>query len=229
MNSAIIVDSLVKKYGSLTAVDDISFEVPTGSTFALLGTNGAGKSTTISCLTALKRPTSGSIQVNEYSIGRDDRKIRQAIGVVFQESLLDPILTVKENLEIRASLYGLTKVEAKSSIRRLSKLLDIREFIDRRYGNLSGGQKRRVDIVRALLHDPKILFLDEPTTGLDPDSRERVWETVLNLQRTLNLTVFLTTHYMEETEQAEEVCIVDHGRIVCFWDPGNSTRRAQSG
>ena len=128
-------------------------------------------------------------------------------------------------MEIRASLYGLTKVEAKSSIRRLSKLLDIREFIDRRYGNLSGGQKRRVDIVRALLHDPKILFLDEPTTGLDPDSRERVWETVLNLQRTLNLTVFLTTHYMEETEQAEEVCIVDHGRIVASGTP--ATLRAE--
>jgi multidrug/hemolysin transport system ATP-binding protein len=215
----ITVNRLVKKYGSHTAVDGLSFEVAKGSTFAFLGTNGAGKTTTIGCLTTLKAPTSGEISVLGHEVGRGDKQIRRDIGVVFQESLLDAILTVRENLLIRASLYGMSKAAAGRRIGELCEVLDVEEFSDRRYGRLSGGQQRRVDIVRALLHSPSILFLDEPTTGLDPDSREKVWQTVMELQRTFGLTIFLTTHYMAETERADQVRIIDRGKIVAAGTP----------
>ncbi|MBE1523509.1 ABC transporter ATP-binding protein [Nesterenkonia lutea] len=215
----ISVSGLTKRYGSHTAVDDLSFDVDEGSTFAFLGTNGAGKSTTISCLTTLKRPTSGEVSVLGHRVGHSDRRIRRSIGVVFQDSLLDPILSVRENLLIRGSLYGMSSAAARRRMGELSEVLEVEEFLDQRYGSLSGGQRRRADIVRALLHDPKLLFLDEPTTGLDPDSRERVWDTVTELQRSLGLTIFLTTHYMEETERADQVFIIDHGRIVASGTP----------
>jgi len=218
--AVVAVDGLVKRYGSHTAVDDLSFEVEEGSTFAFLGTNGAGKSTTIGCLTTLKRPTSGEVTVLGHRLGANDRLIRQSTGVVFQDSLLDPILSVRENLLIRGSLYGIPAKTIKRRVEELSEVLEVEEFIDRRYGRLSGGQRRRADIVRALMHDPKLLFLDEPTTGLDPDSREKVWKTITELQRTLGLTIFLTTHYMEETERADQVAIIDHGRIVAAGTPG---------
>jgi multidrug/hemolysin transport system ATP-binding protein len=215
----ISVQNLVKSYGSVRAVDDVSFDVEDGATFAFLGTNGAGKSTTINCITTLKAPTSGSVRVAGLEVGRHDIDIRKSIGVVFQESLLDPALSVRENLLLRAAFYGIDSKEALRRIGELSELLELGEFLGRRYKNLSGGQRRRADIVRALLHRPRILFLDEPTTGLDPDSRERVWSTVVDLQQNLELTVFLTTHYMEEAERSDLVAIIDHGRIVTSGTP----------
>ncbi len=215
----ISVRSLVKSYGDVRAVDDVSFDVTPGTTFAFLGTNGAGKSTTISCITTLKSVTSGEIHVAGMRVGKDDLQIRRAIGVVFQESLLDPALSVKENLALRASFYGIDSGTTRERIEGLSTLLDLEEFLTRSYAKLSGGQKRRADIARALIHQPRILFLDEPTTGLDPDSRDRVWSTILDLQKRLRLTVFLTTHYMEEAERADRIAIIDHGRIVTSGTP----------
>lgn len=228
MNPIISVENLSKVYGTVTAVDDVSFTVAPATTFAFLGTNGAGKSTTIGCITSLLEPTSGNIVVDGKRVGRDDREIRNSIGVVFQESLLDPILTVRENLLLRTKFYGLSRPTAIERIDELCSLLELETFIDRGYRKLSGGQKRRADIVRALLHRPSILFLDEPTTGLDPESRERVWATVTELQRGLNLTVFLTTHYMQETEVADSVRIINRGRIVAEGTPSELRARYAS-
>ncbi len=218
MITAIKVKNLQKKYGNVSAVNDISFEVKRGSVFAFLGTNGAGKSTTISCLTTTTAPTNGEIIINGKVIGKDDNHIREDIGVVFQSSLLDPTLTVRENLEYRATFYGLGKKSAER-IKELSDLIDLGSFIDRPYGPLSGGQKRRADIARALLHNPSILFLDEPTAGLDPKSREQVWQTIYQLQASIGLTVFLTTHYMEETERADDVYVINKGKKIASGTP----------
>ncbi|RDH10255.1 ABC transporter ATP-binding protein [Tsukamurella pulmonis] len=215
----ISVRNLIKTYGDVRAVDGVSFDVAAGSTFAFLGTNGAGKSTTISCITTLKSITSGTVHVAGMQVGEQDLDIRRAIGVVFQESLLDPALSVQENLALRATFYGIDGTAARERIAALSSLLGLEEFLARRYKALSGGQKRRADIARALIHQPRILFLDEPTTGLDPDSRDRVWSTILDLQKRLRLTVFLTTHYMEEAERADRIAIIDHGRIVTAGTP----------
>ena len=222
MNTITVTD-LVKKYGSVKAVNGTNFAVEEGSFFALLGTNGAGKSTTISCLTTILPPSSGEIRVNGHLIGQDNDAIRREIGVVFQASLLDDLLTVRENLNSRASFYRIADIS--KAIRDLAESLDLNDFLDQRYGTLSGGQKRRADIARALVHKPKILFLDEPTTGLDPESRHSVWNTIKSLQETTNLTVFLTTHYMQETEQAHQVCIMNKGTIIASGTP--QTLRAQ--
>lgn len=218
MSTTIEVRNLHKQYGKVNAVNDISFEVKRGSVFAFLGTNGAGKSTTISCLTTATAPSGGEIVINGKTIGKDDDRIREDIGVVFQSSLLDPTLTVRENLEYRATFYGLGK-KSNERIKELSGLIDLKSFIDRRYGTLSGGQKRRVDIARALLHNPSILFLDEPTAGLDPKSREQVWQTIFQLKSSTGLTVFLTTHYMEETERADDVYVINKGKKIASGTP----------
>ena len=218
MTVAIAVKNLVKQYAGIEVVRDISFEVPTGSVFAFLGTNGAGKSTTINCIVTTLRPTGGEIHVNGKRIGRDDTSIKKDIGVVFQSSLLDPLLTVRENLEVRGSMYAHIP-KNNNRINELVRLVDMEDFIDQRYGKLSGGQKRRVDIARALFHDPSILFLDEPTAGLDPKSRENVWQLIRNLQKKQGKTVFLTTHYMEETENADMVAILNRGEIVSTGTP----------
>lgn len=168
-NNVVTVKGLTKKYKNITAVNNISLSIQKGSIFAFLGTNGAGKSTTINILTTALKPTAGEVEVAGYRLGRDDAKIRQATGVVFQQSLLDPLLTVRENLQVRASFYHIKDFQKK--VGELSKLVGLEGFIDRRYGKLSGGQRRRADIARALIHTPEILFLDEPTTGLDPKSR----------------------------------------------------------
>jgi multidrug/hemolysin transport system ATP-binding protein len=217
MSSAITVAHLTKRYGTFTAVDDISFEVEKGSVFGFLGPNGAGKSTTIGCLTAVLQKDGGSVRINDHELGQNDIDIHRSIGVVFQNSLLDGQLTVQENLRIRASFYGVTDVDKR--ITTLAQLIDLQSFLSQRYGMLSGGQRRRVDIARALLHKPDILFLDEPTTGLDPQSREKVWETVYDLQSKIGLTVFLTTHYMEEAEHAAMVYVIDGGQIVAHDTP----------
>ena len=215
---AIIVKDLVKKYGDLTAVNGISFEVEKGSVFAFLGTNGSGKSTTIGCITTTNKINSGNITVNGHKVGVDDDAIRREIGVVFQTSLLDALLTVRENIASRAAFYNLG-IDVNARIAELSKTLDLDAFLDQRYGTLSGGQKRRADIARALVHKPNILFLDEPTAGLDPASRENVWQTIYGLQKKSGLTVFLTTHYMEETERADMVYVINDGNYVASGTP----------
>lgn len=218
IKSAISVRNLVKKYDTIEVVRDISFDVPSGSIFAFLGTNGAGKSTTINCLVTTLEPTGGEILIDGKRIGKDDVAIKQKIGVVFQSSLLDPELTVRENLAMRGSLY-LPKEKLVGRINELITLIDMGDFVDRSYGKLSGGQRRRADIARALLHDPSILFLDEPTTGLDPKSRETVWTLIRGLQKKQGKTIFLTTHYMEETENADSVAILNQGRIISIGTP----------
>ena len=211
---AIEVRGLTKKYREKVAVDDISFTVPDGGVFAFVGTNGAGKSTTIGCLTTTLTFDAGEVRVHGHDVRRDADRVRDSIGVVFQESLLDPLLTARENLRLRGRLSRLRSTRLEERISELSDLIDLDEFLDRRYGVLSGGQRRRVDIARALLHAPAVLFLDEPTAGLDPASRSIVWSTLHELASRDDFTVFLTTHYLEETEEASRVCIIDEGRIV---------------
>lgn len=226
MSDIITAQHIVKKFHDLTAVNDISFSVKAGTIFAFLGTNGAGKSTTINMLTTALKPTSGSVTIDGHMLGSDDDAIRKKIGVVFQQSILDPLLTVQENIAVRASFYGLT--DAAERIGELSELLDLGDFLNRRYGTLSGGQKRRADIARALIHEPAILFLDEPTAGLDPKSREDVWRAIYDLKKTSNLTVFLTTHYLEETERADDVYIINKGEIVASGTPQSLRSRYTS-
>jgi multidrug/hemolysin transport system ATP-binding protein len=221
----IYVRGLTKSYGSVVAVNDLSFEVPTGSLFAFLGTNGAGKTTTISCLTTLLQPDSGTVTIEGKVVGRNNQAIRPLLGVVFQASILDSLLSVRENLMLKGSFYGVSNLG--NRIDELAELIGLTGFLGQRYGTLSGGQKRRADIARALLHSPRFLFLDEPTAGLDPQSRENVWSTVAHIRETLGLTVLLTTHYMEETENATDVTIIDRGSIVAQGTP-RSLRRDHS-
>ncbi len=209
-------------------MEDISFDVPTGSVFAFLGANGAGKSTTIGCITTTLSPSSGSIRVNGADVAREAHAVRKSIGVVFQASILDPLLSVRENLTSRAGFYSIPSRAAKARVDQLSELVGLGSFLDRRYGDLSGGQKRRADIARALVHDPSVLFLDEPTAGLDPQSREQIWSAVHGLREARGTTVFLTTHYMEETERADEVCIIDQGRVVAGGTPAELRSRYSS-
>jgi multidrug/hemolysin transport system ATP-binding protein len=211
---AIDVTGLTKRYREKVAVDDISFSVADGGVFAFVGTNGAGKSTTIGCLTTVLPFDAGEVRVRGYDVRRDGERVRDAIGVVFQESLLDPLLTVRENLRLRGRLSRVARGSLDAKITEMSGLIGLDEFLNQRYGKLSGGQRRRVDIARALLHEPAVLFLDEPTAGLDPASRAVVWSTLHELSSRGDLTVFLTTHYLEETEEAARVCIIDDGRLV---------------
>jgi multidrug/hemolysin transport system ATP-binding protein len=222
---AVEVTRLTKRFGDLTAVDALSLSVPDASVFAFVGRNGAGKSTTINCLTTILQADAGEARVVGFDVNRDASAVRARIGVVFQESVLDPALTARENLRIRARLSQMDRREADLRITELAALIDIGEFLDRRYKTLSGGQRRRVDIARALLHRPDVLFLDEPTAGLDPASRASVWSTIQELRHQGGLTVFLTTHYLEETEEADEVCIIDRGRVVAEGTPAQLRER----
>ncbi len=219
MKNIIEVKDLFKSYGLIKAIDGIDFYVEEGSLFAFLGPNGAGKSTTINILSTLLTSDKGSINVNGYNIGESDDDIRSSIGIVFQDGVLDSLLTVKENIETRGSFYGLSKTELHKRIDAALDVTGIKSLANRRYGSLSGGQRRRTDIARALIHKPKILFLDEPTTGLDPQTRRNVWETIKALQEKENMTVFLTTHYMEEAEEADYVVVIDEGKIVAKGTP----------
>lgn len=216
---SIEVVDLCRDYGARRAVHDLSLSVPAGSVFAFLGENGAGKSTTIGCITTTLIPTSGSITVNGYDVEHEPHNVRASIGAVFQSSLLDPLLSVRENLAVRAGFYGLDPREARRRIETLSDLVGLGSFLERRYGPLSGGQKRRADIARALVHEPRVLFLDEPTAGLDPQSREKIWAAIHELRASRGTTIFLTTHYMEETENADRVSIIDKGRIIAEGTP----------
>lgn len=213
------IDKLHKSFGDVHAVDGISFEVNEGELFAFLGQNGAGKSTTISVICGRLTKDSGEVRVNGRTIESDRDAIKREIGVVFQNSVLDKQLSVRDNLKSRAALYGIHGSDLEKRICELSELLELDELLKRPLGKLSGGQKRRIDIARALIHKPKILILDEPTTGLDPQTRKNVWDVVTKLQQNEKMTVFLTTHYMEEAANADNVVIIDRGRIAAEGTP----------
>ena len=222
MASEIIsVSNLKKRYGNVEAVKGIDFHVNEGELFAFLGPNGAGKTTTIDIICTLLRPDNGIVRVNNYMLGEQDDKIRKSIGVVFQDSILDALLTVKENLYTRGSFYGLSSKELTAAVGKASEAAGVDSFMNRPYGKLSGGQRRRSDIARALVNTPEILFLDEPTTGLDPQTRKSVWDTIWNLQKVTGMTVFLTTHYMEEAANADYVAIIDNGLISAKGTPAD--------
>lgn len=219
MDKIISVSNLKKSYGNLQAVKGIDFYVEKGKLFAFLGPNGAGKSTTIDIICTLLKHDEGEVIVDGHTLSKDDDEIRSSIGVVFQDSILDPLLTVKENLKIRAGFYKMGKAQIEVAIDKATKATGVSEFINRPYGKLSGGQRRRADIARALLNTPKILFLDEPTTGLDPQTRKSVWQTIQRLQKENGITVFLTTHYMEEASNADYVIVIDNGIIAAKGTP----------
>jgi len=209
------VENLVKKFGDVTTVDDISFEVNRGEIFAFLGPNGAGKTTTIKMLTTLLHPTSGSLQLDglDPTVHRDE--VRKRFGVVFQDPSLDQDLTAWENMEIHGVLYGVPRKQRHERATALLQLFELWERRDALVKTFSGGMRRRLEIARGLLHTPKVLFLDEPTLGLDPQSRNQMWTHVKSLNQSDNVTVFLTTHYMDEADRvASRIAIIDHGRIV---------------
>ena len=228
MSNIIEIKDLKKSFGDIKAVDGISFSVEKSSLFAFLGLNGAGKSTTINIICTLLTKDSGEVTIGGYTLGKDNERIKDIIGIVFQESVLDNKLTVRENLTVRASYYGIRGIKWANRLKELSCLLELDELMSRTYGNLSGGQKRRVDVARGLINNPKILFLDEPTTGLDPKTRQAVWQVINNLRIKTGMTVFLTTHYMEEAKEANKVVILDTGKIVAIGTP-NELKNQYSG
>lgn len=219
MADMIQIEHLKKCFGDLCAVNDLSFRVKQGELFAFLGVNGAGKSTTINIICGQLKKDSGNVRICGTDLDEEPDLIKRNLGVVFQSSVLDKDLTVKENLESRAALYGIHGARFKERLSGLSQLLDFEDLLRRPIGKLSGGQRRRIDIARALLHNPKILILDEPTTGLDPQTRTLLWSVVEKLRRQENLTVFLTTHYMEEAADADYVVILDRGKITAEGTP----------
>ena len=219
MERIIEIENLDKSFGKIHAVNDLSFSVRRGELFAFLGVNGAGKSTTISIICAQLAKDSGKVIVCGEDIDKDPSRVASRLGVVFQNSLLDQALSVRDNLESRAALYGITGKRFSARLSELSKLLDLDGLMRRTVGKLSGGQRRRIDIARALLHRPEVLILDEPTTGLDPQTRRMIWSVIETLRRDEGLTVFLTTHYMEEAADADYVIILDDGRISASGSP----------
>jgi len=216
---AIRVEGLTKRFKDVVAVDGLDLEVEEGALFAFVGTNGAGKSTAINCMTTLLDFDAGALTVAGHDVGAAPEAVRREIGVVFQTSVLDPALSVRENLAVKGALSGLPAPQLRLRAGELAELIDFEDYLGRRYKTLSGGQQRRVDIARALLHRPRVLFLDEPTAGLDPASRIAVWATIRRLREQEGLTVFLTTHYLEETEEADEVTVVDRGRVIATGTP----------
>ena len=219
MDNIIEIEHLSKSFGDIKAVQDISFRVKTGELFAFLGVNGAGKSTTINIICGQLQKDSGKITVDGCDLDKSTQSVKRDLGVVFQNSVLDKALTVRENLECRAALYSISGTAFKNRLSELAGLLGFEELLNRPVGKLSGGQRRRIDIARALLHKPKILILDEPTTGLDPQTRKTLWNVVSELQKNENMTVFLTTHYMEEAADADYVVILDSGKIAAEGSP----------
>lgn len=213
------IERLTKLYGEKKAVDDISFEVAKGSLFAFLGVNGAGKSTTINIICSILAKNSGKIYVEGYDLDEHPYEIKRDIGIVFQSSVLDKELTVKQNLEIRTAFYSLSKDESRKNIADIIELLELQPILNQSVRTLSGGQTRRVDIARAMVHKPKLLILDEPTTGLDPKTRLNVWALIDKIRKETGMTVFLTTHYLEEADKATDVVIMDKGRIIAHGTP----------
>lgn len=214
MKDIIEIKHLSKHFGEVKAVQDLSFKVKEGELFAFLGINGAGKSTTISIMCGQLAKDAGTVRIDGVDLERETDTVKRKLGVVFQNSVLDKALSVQDNLENRAALYGITGKAFKKRLDELAELLDFGDLLKRTVGKLSGGQRRRIDIARALLHEPKILILDEPTTGLDPQTRKLLWNAIARLRQEKHMTVFLTTHYMEEAAEADYVVILDSGKIV---------------
>ena len=219
MKNLIEISHLVKSFGDVKAVQDLSFRVKSGELFAFLGINGAGKSTTINIMCGQLPKDGGKVLINGIDIDSDPNGIKRSLGVVFQNSVLDKDLSVQDNLQSRAALYGIKGKEFKQRLLELAELLEFKDLLKRTVGKLSGGQRRRIDIARALLHNPKILILDEPTTGLDPQTRSMLWRVIEELRKKDGMTVFLTTHYMEEAADADYVVILDGGKIVAEGTP----------
>ena len=219
MEIVLEISHLCKRFGEVQAVQDLSFQVREGELFAFLGVNGAGKSTTINIICGQLARDSGSVRICGVDLDEGDRELRRKLGVVFQGSALDKSLTVRDNLASRAALYGIKGREFAQRLDELAELLDFGDLLKRTLGKLSGGQRRRIDIARALVHDPKILILDEPTTGLDPQTRKLMWDAVMRMRRERQMTVFLTTHYMEEAADADYVVILDSGKIAAEGTP----------
>jgi ABC-2 type transport system ATP-binding protein len=213
---------LTRKFGDLTAVDNISFKVEKGEVFGLLGPNGAGKSTTLSMLCTILRPTSGTALVNGFDVVKDSSKVRKSIGIVFQDPSIDDKLTGRENMEMHGDLYGVPRDQMKGRIDEVLKLVELEDRADNFMSTYSGGMRRRLEIARSLIHYPKVLFLDEPTIGLDPQSRDHIWSYIRELIKKEDITVILTTHYMEEADKlCNRIAIVDHGKIVAMDTPKN--------
>ena len=219
MNNIIEIDNLSKSFGEVKAVRDLSFRVKEGELFAFLGINGAGKSTTINIMCGQLSKDAGTVHIAGADLDKDLSKIKNTLGVVFQNSVLDKSLSVRDNLESRAALYGITGKDFEKRLSELAKLLNFEDILKRAVGKLSGGQRRRIDIARALLHKPRVLILDEPTTGLDPQTRKMLWDVISDLRKNENMTVFLTTHYMEEAADADYVVVLDSGKIVAEGTP----------
>lgn len=213
------VENLVKKFGSITAVDDISLEVEEGTIFGFLGPNGAGKTTTISILCTLLAPTSGTAYINGYDCNTESAEVRKSIGIVFQDSSLDKDLTARENLMFHAYLYNVQKSERKIRVEDALKFVELQERSNDLVKKFSGGMKRRLEVARGLIHRPKVLFLDEPTLGLDPQSRANLWEFITEMPKKHNVTIFMTTHYMEEAEVCDKIAIIDNGKIIALGTP----------
>lgn len=227
MSKMVEAENLTKTFNGFKAVDAVSFEVEGGEIFGFLGPNGAGKTTTINMLCTLYRPSSGLAYVNGYDVFKEPHKVRRSIGLVFQDPSLDDKLTAEENLDFHGILYGLKREER---ARMIDKVLEMVELSDRKHSlvsSFSGGMKRRLEIARGLMHSPKVLFLDEPTLGLDPQTRSRVWDYIHRLRSEEGVTVFMTTHYMDEAENCDRVAIMDHGRIIALDEP--STLKTQIG
>lgn len=218
-NTILDVKDLDKSFGDVHAVNSISFKVKKGELFAFLGVNGAGKSTTISIICGLLKKDKGTVLVDGSDIDLGLDKVSKTLGVVFQNSALDKPMSVKDNLRSRAALYGIYGKEFKNRLDELATMLDFKKLLNRKVGKLSGGQRRKIDIARALIHKPKILILDEPTTGLDPQTRKIIWNVMDDLREKENMTIFLTTHYMEEASDADYVVILDRGQIVARGTP----------
>lgn len=226
--NSIEVTNFTKKFGDLTAVDNISFSVQEGSIFGFLGPNGAGKSTTINTLCTIQEKSSGILKINGNDVSRQKNKVRNDIGIVFQESTLDGKLTVQENLKLHCIFYHVPKNEIEERIRFVLELVDLESRRNSIVDSLSGGMKRRAEIARGLVHFPKVLFLDEPTAGLDPQTRANVWDYIHKLQQQKNITLFLTTHYMDEAEICHQVAIMDHGKIIAHDTPLNLKKKYTS-
>ena len=219
MKNIIEIKNLDKSFREVHAVNDLSLKVKEGELFAFLGVNGAGKSTTISIMCGTLPKDGGEVIIDGKNVDTDMKEITKELGVVFQTSVLDAKLSVKDNLMSRASLYGIMGAEAKQRIKELASLLNFTDLLNRTLEKLSGGQRRRIDVARALLHRPRILILDEPTTGLDPEARKTLWQVITDLRKQENMTVFLTTHYMEEAADADYVVILDNGKIAAEGTP----------
>ena len=221
MNNIIEVKNLTKKFNGLTAVDHVSFGVKKGEIFGFLGPNGAGKSTTINMLSTILSPTEGEAIINKFNVLSQKDEVRKSIGLVFQDPSLDDRLTAEENLRFHARLYGVPKSDYQKREKEVLQLVDLWERRNEVIKNFSGGMKRRLEIARGLIHYPAVLFLDEPTIGLDPQTRAHLWSYILKLKREKEMTIFMTTHYMNEAENCDRIAIIDHGKIIALNTPDN--------